>query len=248
LSGELLSPAELEDALCEIGAERYHDKHPLHKMMRDGRLTRGQLQAWALNRYYYQARIPAKDAYLIARLPTPQLRREWRRRIVDHDGTVEGEGGIARWLRLTDGLGLDRDYVISTAGLLPATRFAVDAYVNFVRDRSLLEAVASCLTEMFSPEIIAERVEGMLRNYDFVSRDTLAYFTPRLTQAPTDVAFALGYVKKHADTPEKQAQVLDTLRFKCDVLWVQLDALHFAYVEPGLIPPGAFDPARPPAK
>jgi len=135
--------------------------------------------------------------------------------------------------------------VISTAGLLPATRFAVDAYVNFVRDRSLLEAVASCLTEMFSPQIIAERVDGMLRSYDFISRDTLGYFTPRLTQAPTDVAFALGFVKQHADTAEKQALVLDTLRFKCDVLWAQLDALYFAYVEPRLVPPGAFVPEQP---
>ena len=135
--------------------------------MRDGKLDRGQIQAWALNRYYYQARIPAKDAYLVARLPTPALRREWRRRILDHDGDDEETGGIARWLRLTDGLGLDRDYVISTAGLLAGTRFAVDAYVDFVRDRPLLEAVASCLTEMFSPQIIAERVSGMLAELRF---------------------------------------------------------------------------------
>jgi pyrroloquinoline-quinone synthase len=113
-----------------------------------------------------------------------------------------------------------------------------------VRDRSLLEAVASSLTEMFSPDIIGERVSGMLQNYDFISRDTLAYFTPRLTQAPTDVAFALAYVKQHADTPEKQGQILDTLRFKCDVLWAQLDALYFSYVEPRLIPPGAFVPDK----
>jgi pyrroloquinoline-quinone synthase len=240
----LLAPLELEARLREIGAERYHNRHPFHHLMRDGKLSRGQLQAWALNRYYYQSRIPAKDGYLLARLPTPALRREWRRRIIDHDGQDEQTGGIARWLRLTEGLGLDRDYVISTRGLLPITRFAVDAYVNFVRDRPLLEAVGSSLTEMFSPDIIGERVSGMLQNYDFISRDTLAYFTPRLTQAPTDVAFALAYVKEHADTPEKQAQVLDTLRFKCDVLWAQLDALHFSYVEPGLIPPGAFVPDK----
>jgi len=239
-----LTPDQLEARLREIGAERYHNNHPFHHLMRDGKLDRCQIQAWALNRYYYQARIPAKDAFLVARLPSPALRREWRRRILDHDGEDENTGGIARWLKLTDGLGLDRDYVISTAGLLPGTRFAVDAYVNFVRERSLLEAVASCLTEMFSTQIIAERVSGMLQNYDFVSRDTLAYFTPRLTQAPTDVAFALGYVKEHADTSEKQAQVLDTLRFKCDVLWAQLDALYFSYVEPGLIPPGAFAPEK----
>jgi pyrroloquinoline-quinone synthase len=244
LSDALLTPDQLEARLREIGTERYHNRHPFHHLMRDGNLDRGQIQAWALNRYYYQARIPAKDAYLVARLPTPALRREWRRRILDHDGEDENSGGIARWLKLTEGLGLDRDYVISTAGLLAGTRFAVDAYVNFVRDRSLLEAVASCLTEMFSTQIIAERVTGMLQNYDFISRDTLAYFTPRLTQAPTDVAFALAYVKQHADTPEKQAQVLETLRFKCDVLWAQLDALYFAYVEPRLIPPGAFVPEQ----
>src|SRR4051794_34818257 len=110
-----MSAAELEAALRAIGAERYHDKHPFHHLMRDGRLTRGQVQAWALNRYYYQARIPAKDAYLIARLPTPELRRERRRRLIDHDGETEDTGGIARWLRLTDGLGLERDYVVSTA-------------------------------------------------------------------------------------------------------------------------------------
>jgi pyrroloquinoline-quinone synthase len=244
VSEPLLTPDQLEAQLREIGTERYHNRHPFHRLMRDGKLNRSQIQAWALNRYYYQSRIPAKDAYLLARLPTPALRREWRRRIIDHDGEDESTGGIARWLRLTDGLGLDRDYVISTGGLLPITRFAVDAYVNFVRDRSLLEAVASSLTEMFSTQIIAERVSGMLQNYDFVSRDTLAYFTPRLTQAPTDVAFALAYVKEHAGTPEKQAQVLDTLRFKCDVLWAQLDALYFSYVEPGLIPPGAFVPDK----
>jgi pyrroloquinoline-quinone synthase len=245
LTGALLSHTELERNLRTISEERYHHRHPFHHLMRDGKLNRGQVQAWALNRYYYQARIPAKDAFRVARLPTPALRREWRRRIIDHDGEDEGTGGIVRWLKLTDGLGLDRDYVVSTAGLLPGTRFAVDAYVNFVRDRSLLEAVASGLTEMFSPEIIAERVEGLLRNYDFIGGDTLAYFTPRLTQAPIDVAFAPSYVKEHADTPEKQALVLDTLRFKCDVLWAQLDALYFAYVEPGLVPPGAFSPGQP---
>ncbi len=238
----MLSPEDLEDALRAIGAERYHNLHPFHRMLHDGKLTRGQVQAWALNRYYYQSQIPAKDASLVARLPTSDLRREWRSRLVDHDGNAPGEGGIARWLLLAKGVGLDPGYVESTAGLLPGTRFAVDAYVHFVRDRSVLEAVASSLTEMFSPTIIAERVSGMLAHYDFVTPETLAYFTPRLTQAPNDVNFALSYVREHARTPEHQEQVLAALRFKCGVLWSQLDALHFAYVAPGVIPPGAFVP------
>ena len=242
-TSEPMSPDQLEAALRAIGAERYHSNHPFHKRMYSGKLTRGQIQAWALNRYYYQCNIPAKDATLIARLPTSDLRRSWRSRLVDHDGDGQQPGGIERWLRLTDGLGLDRDYVVSTKGILPATRFAVEAYVAFVRDQSILDAVASSLTEMFSPTIIAERVEGMLANYDFVSKDTLAYFTPRLTQAPRDADFALAYVKEHARTRAEQDAVLAALRFKCDVLWTQLDALHHAYVTPGLIPPGAFVPA-----
>jgi pyrroloquinoline-quinone synthase len=237
-----LPPEELEARLRAIGAERYHVLHPFHRKLHGGELNKGQVQAWALNRYYYQASIPRKDATLLARLPTTDLRREWRRRLEDHDGDGSRPGGVERWLKLTDGLGLDRDYVVSTAGLLAGTRFAVDAYVAFVRDRSILEAIASSLTEMFSPGIIAERVSGMLRNYDFVSAETLAYFTPRLTQAPRDVEFALGYVKEHATTREQQEAVLAALRFKCDLLWAQLDALHFAYVEPALTPPGAFRP------
>ncbi len=239
---DILTPDGLEAALRAIGAERYHNLHPFHKLLHGGQLSRGQVQAWALNRFYYQSRIPAKDAFLLARLPTPDLRRAWRSRILDHDGDGPGTGGIARWMRLAEGVGLDPDYVASTRGILPATRFAVDAYVDFVRDRTILEAVASSLTEMFSPTIIAERVSGMLRNYPFVTEATLAYFTPRLTQAPRDVEFALGYVKAHADSVEKQQAVLAALRFKCDVLWAQLDALYFAYVSPGFVPPGAFVP------
>jgi pyrroloquinoline-quinone synthase len=241
-----MSPDELEAALREIGRARYHNLHPFHRLLHAGKLDRGQVQAWALNRYYYQSRIPAKDATLIARLPTADLRRAWRSRLDDHDGDAPGTGGVARWLKLAEGVGLDPAYVESTAGLLPATRFAVDAYVAFVRDRSILEAIASSLTEMFSPTIIAERVSGMLANYDFVSEETLAYFTPRLTQAPKDAEFALAYVKAHARTVDEQQAVIAALIYKCDILWAQLDALHHAYVTPGLIPPGAFDPRSAP--
>lgn len=240
MSRGAVPPELLAARLRAIGAERYHSLHPFHRLLHDGRLTRRQVQAWALNRYYYQASIPAKDATLLARLPDPALRREWRRRIEDHDGNGSSPGGVERWLVLTDGLGLDRDDVTSLRLLLPATRFAVDAYVAFVRDRSVLEAIASSLTEMFSPDIISERVAGMLRHYDFVSAETLAYFTPRLAQAPRDVDFALGYVLEHARSAEQQDAVLAALRFKCDLLWAQLDALHHAYVTPGFVPPGAF--------
>jgi coenzyme PQQ biosynthesis protein C len=238
----LLSADELEARLRDIGSRRYHRLHPFHKMLHGGQCSRAQVEAWALNRYYYQAMIPVKDASLIARCDDPALRREWRSRLVDHDGAEEGDGGIARWLKLTDGLGLDRAYVASTRGILPGTRFAVDAYVHFVRDKSLLEAVASSLTELFSPVIISERVAGMLASYDFVTKETLAYFDKRPPQARRDSDFALDYVKRHATTPGEQQAVLAALEFKCNVLWAMLDALHHAYVAPGHIPPGAFVP------
>jgi len=244
ISGGVLTADELEAALRAVGDERYHIHHPFHHSLHGGKLTRNQVQAWALNRYYYQASIPAKDATLMARFPTAEERREWRRRIEDHDGNGVAPGGIERWLKLAEGIGLSRAMVESTAYILPVTRFAVDAYVHFVRDRTLLEAVASSLTELFSPQIISERVLGMLTNYDWIKPETLAYFTPRLNQAPRDSDWALSYVKAHATTREKQEAVLAALRFKCDVLWSQLDGLYFSYVAPGFIPPGAFNPAR----
>jgi coenzyme PQQ biosynthesis protein C len=240
---KLLSPAELEAALRDIGAKRYHRLHPFHGLLHGGKLAKGQVQAWALNRYYYQAMIPIKDASLIARCEDSAVRREWRSRLVDHDGEREGDGGIARWLKLTDSLGLDRDYVTSLRGLLPGTRFAVEAYVRFVREKTLLEAIASSLTEMFSPVIIGERMAGMLANYPFVTRETLSYFDKRPPQAQRDAAFALDYVKQHAKTPEQQQAVLAALEFKCGVLWSMLDALSYAYVSPGHVPPGAFAPS-----
>lgn len=235
-----MSPAALETAIREVGRERYHDKHPFHALLHGGRLDKRQVQAWALNRYCYQSAVPRKDAALISRTDDKELRREWLRRILDHDGSGDDEGGIERWLRLTDGLGLDRAYVASTRGALPATRFAVEAYVRFVRERSLVEAVASSLTELFAPAIHEQRIAGMLEHYDFIDESVLSYFRRRLSQANRDAEFALDYVKQHATTIDLQNACVDAVRFKCNVLWAQLDALHHAYVTPGLPPPGAF--------
>ncbi|MBV8567479.1 MAG: pyrroloquinoline-quinone synthase PqqC [Methylobacteriaceae bacterium] len=236
-----VSPQDLETALRQVGATRYHNLHRFHQRLHGGKCSLPEVRAWALNRYYYQSMIPIKDATILTRMDDPALRREWRKRIEDHDGQGDSAGGIERWLRLTDGLGLARDYVTSTRGILPATRFAVEAYVNFCRTRSLLEAVASSLTELFSPQIISERVSGMLAHYPFVSRETLAYFTARPVQAQRDSDFALDYVKTNAKTGIEQQAAIAALEFKCDVLWVQLDALWSAYVE-GAVPPGAWQP------
>lgn len=239
-----MSRDKLERRLRDIGVERYHDKHPFHRLLHGGGATPVQVRAWVLNRHCYQAAIPRKDAALLSKAEDPALRREWRRRIVDHDGDDENEGGIERWLRLAEGVGLDREYVASMRGALPISRFATEAYVHFVRDRPLLEGVASSLTELFAPSIHRERIAGLLEHYDFANDSTLAYFRKRLDEAPQDVEFGLAWVLDNATTAERQEAVIAALYFKCDVLWAQLDALYYSYVEPGHIPPGAYDPGQ----
>ena len=230
-----------EQELRKIGATRYHNLHPFHHLLHRGALNKGQVQAWALNRYYYQVSIPIKDAALLSRMRDAELRRLWIRRIHDHDGSEGSEGGIERWYKLTDGLGLERAYVTSLEGILPATRFAVDAYITFVRERPLLEGITSSLTELFAPGIHKERIAGMLANYDFISDGVMAYFKKRLSQATQDAEFVLQYALDNAKTLKEQKAVVAALVFKTQVLWVMLDALWHAYIT-GQVPPGAFTP------
>jgi pyrroloquinoline-quinone synthase len=240
-AGELLAPAELEARLRAVGPERYHHRHPFHQLMHEGKLTRAQLQAWTLNRYYYQAMIPVKDAVILSRSTDPAFRRAWRKRIVDHDGDGSAPGGIEKWIQLAVASGLDREQVIAERGILPAVRFAVDAYLNLVSKGSFLEAVASSLTELFSRDLIALRIPLLRQHYPWLSGG-LAYFDARLTQAPEDAQFALAWVIENAHTREEQEQAIGALRAKCDILWAQLDAIYLAYVSPGWPPPGAFRP------
>ena len=238
---ELLAPAELEARLRAVGAERYHHRHPFHELMHEGKLTRGQLQAWALNRYYYQSIIPIKDSIILSRSTDPAFRRAWRKRIVDHDGDGTRPGGIEKWIQLAQATGLDREDVILEKGILPGVRYAVNAYLDLVSKRSFLEAVASSLTELFSRDLISLRVDRLRQHYPWLSGG-LAYFDARLTQAPEDARFALAYATEQARTRPEQELVIGALRAKCDILWAQLDAIYFSYVSPGWPPPGAFQP------
>ena len=203
-----------EARLRAIGAERYHDKHPFHHLLHSGGCTPTQVRAWVINRFYYQSRIPMKDAAFLSRCDDPDLRRAWRSRIEDHDGNVAEGGGIRRWLKLAEAVGVDPDYVRSTDGVLPATRFAVDAYVRFVRDMPLLDAMAASLTELFAPAIHSQRIEGFLKHYDFANESSLSYFKNRLKEAPKDVAFGLNWVLDCADTKEKQDAAAAALDFQ----------------------------------
>jgi len=223
----------------EVLSERYHHRHPFHLLMHEGKLTRGQLQAWILNRYYYQSRIPIKDAIILSRSDDAKFRRMWSKRVVDHDGDSAMEGGIERWLHLAEAAGLNVQLVISCHQVLPGVRFAVDAYLELVRSRTLVEAVASSLTELFAPDLMALRIDALKRHYPWLEGG-LEYFSKRLTQAPADSENAFRYVADHAQTYAEQELAIGALRRKCEILWAQLDAIYFAYVEPGWPPPGTF--------
>jgi pyrroloquinoline-quinone synthase len=192
-----------------------------------------------LNRYCYQSTIPIKDSIILSRGLDPAFRRAWRKRVIDHDGDAHSEGGIKRWLKLAEAAGLSTEQVREGVGILPATRFAVNEYLNIVRSRTLLEAVASSLTELFSRDLISLRMDRMRQHYPWLAGG-LDYFEARLTQAPEDAKFAINYVYENANTRLQQELAIQALRDKCDILWAQLDALYFAYVQPGWPPPGAF--------
>jgi len=211
------------------GETRYHDRHPFHVAMHAGELSRAQIQGWTLNRYYYQTRIPIKDALILAKSDDPAFRRSWIRRIHDHDGTREGEGGLALWLRLADGVGLDPNEVKSCARVLPAVRFACDGYVQLVRERTLVEAVASSLTEFFSPDIMTKRIQAWEKHYPWVDPKVQEYFRSRVPRAREDSGEALAFVMQNATTRAMQDRCLDAFITKCDVLWCLLDAVAAGY-------------------
>ncbi len=216
---------DLTGRLRAVGDARYHDKHPFHRRLVAGELTPDQVRSWIANRYYYQKIIPIKDAAILSNLPTAEMRRGWIRRITDHDGTAAaGGGGTESWLALARAVGLNVDDVVAERGVAPGTRFAADAYVTFARTKPWLEAVASSLTELFGPPVMAHRVEAIVANYAWIDRSALAYFDKRIVLAPQDAQQALGWVLEHARTQEEQDRCVAALEFKCDVLWAILDA------------------------
>ncbi len=226
------------ERLRAVGEAGYHDKHPFHVLMHEGKLTKRQLQAWIENRFYYQTIIPKKDAAIMARIEDPVVRRAWIQRILDHDGTTDNpDGGIHKWLVLGEAAGLRRQDMIALRYVLPGVRFAVNAYLSYVKDHSLMEAVASSLTELFAPRLMARRLPAFEQHYPWVKQQGLEYFRARLSQAPRDVEFGLAYVIQECKTREQQEQAIVALKTKCHILWCLLDAVHFAYVSPGLLPP-----------
>ena len=234
-----LAPEEFVGWIRREGEQRYHDHHRYHVMMHEGTLTKMQLQQWVLNRYYYQTRIPIKDAVIVAKSEDPAFRRMWARRINDHDGDQAGQGGLELWLRLAEGVGLDREEVASCRSVLPGVRFACDAYVELVRDRSLLEAVASSLTEFFAPDLMSRRVLAWEKHYPWVSPDMLAYFRSRVPRARRDSEEAIEFVIRHATTYALQERCVAALIRKTEILWHLLDCAYAAYIEPGWGPGGA---------
>ena len=229
----LAPPAEF---IAELRAQgtRYHNLHPFHRRMDAGALSRDELQRWVTNRFYYQKCIPLKDAAILSNCPDAAVRREWIQRIIDHDGTSDGTGGIESWLRLGEALDVSRQHLESEHGVLPAVRYAVDAYVNFARQRPWVEAVASSLTELFGPAAIRVRLEALERHYPWIDAAGLEYFRTRLVKAPRDADYALALTVERCGTREQQEAAIAALRFKTEMLWAQLDAIERGDSQPSI--------------
>jgi len=217
---------EFTAKLREVGSSSYHDQHPFHALMNAGRLDREAIRVWVANRFYYQMNIPVKDAAILSNCPEREIRRLWLHRITDHDGTAGDEGGIGAWLRLGEACGLAREELLDTRHVVPGVRYAVDAYVNFARTQPWPIAVASSLTELFAPDLMAKRLEAFQRHYTWVEPRGLEYFQKRLTQAKRDSGEALAIAHDYCTTREMQEAAVRALQFKCDLLWAQLDAIH----------------------
>ncbi len=238
MSAPALSPTALLERLRSEGASRYHDRHPFNARMHTGSLSREELQRWVVNRFYYQTRIPIKDALIVSKSEDPVFRRMWIHRVTDHDGTRDGEGGLELWLRLAEGVGLDREEVRSLRHVLPAVRFACDGYVELVRARSLVEAVASSLTEYFAPDIMSKRIAAWEQHYPWAALGpTLDYFKSRVPRAARDAEEAIAFVQREATTRQMQERCVDALVRKCEVLWSLLDAVESPTAMPKPIAP-----------
>ncbi len=221
----MMSSDEFIAALKAVSEGRYHHLHPFHVRMNRGELSPESIRLWAANRFYYQRNIPIKDAALISNCPEREVRRIWLHRIVDHDGRTGDEGGIEAWLRLGEACGLNREELWSGSTLLPGVRFAVDAYVQFARTQPWPVAIDSSLTEMFAPDLMAERLAAFRKFYTWIPDWGFDYFQRRVTQARTDSNEALELTMRWCATKELQEKAIAALRFKCDVLWTQLDAI-----------------------
>jgi pyrroloquinoline-quinone synthase len=225
-----LSPDGLEAALRSFSGS-YYVEHPFHQLMYQGKLSQRQFQGWVANRLAYQRVVPRKDAAILSNCPDLAVRREWIQRIVDHDGTAPGTGGIELWTRLGVALGVPREEMEDERHVLPAVRLICESYVTFCRSKPWVQAVASSLTELFAPKIHQQRIESFPRHYPWIPPEALDYFKSRLVQAPRDVAQGLDIVQRHCTTVDTQHQAFEALAFKLEMLWAMIDAIHHAYAE-----------------
>lgn len=231
-SSSVWSEVEFRKQLEAIGKNRYHSNHPFHKRMHQGTLSEYELRSWIINRFYYQINLPVKDSIILSKLQSREDRRIWINRIIDHDGPPftnsqdrNSYGGIDAWLQLAKAAGIADETINDHDAVKPGAKFAVDAYVNYCRNQTWYEAVASSLTELFAPNLISKRIEVFEKHYPWIKPEGLLYFKNRLTQAPRDCDHALKLILKHGTTRDMQDKAVKALHFKCDVLWALLDAI-----------------------
>jgi pyrroloquinoline-quinone synthase len=157
------------------------------------------------------------------------VRRIWIHRIIDHDGNGADPGGIEAWLRLGQACGLTQEQLLDDANVEFGVRSAVDGYIGFARTQPWPVAIASSLTELFAPDLMATRLAAFEKHYTWIDPAGLDYFRRRLWQARRDSSEALQLTIAHCSTGPVQRAAVRALEFKCDLLWSMLDGIQARY-------------------
>ena len=243
--GKLWSEPAFLERMRQVGLQHYHDKHPFHLQLAEGRLPLAAIRCWIRNRFYYQRNIPVKDAFILTHAPR-FVRKIWIHRISDHDGVDASRqnGGIQSWVRLDLGVSGEappgfagksqrkqeeilqaHEVKLESAPVLPGVRTAVDAYVHFAQTARWELAVASSLTEMFAPDLMNHRLACLEKYYPAIPAWSYDYFRNRPPLAKRDQQEAWSLTARSCTSPELQRKAVAALRFKCQLLWNMLDAI-----------------------
>ena len=208
---------------------RYVDKHPFMQALYRGKLTRKQVQAWIVNRFYLQNCIGSKDAAVLSNCPVPEVRRIWISRTLRREGMGDSVGDVDGWLQFAEAAGLKKQAVLE-ARCLPGVRFAVDGLVNFARKASWLEGIATSLYEVPARAELVKRTDALKGHYPWIGAEGMKFFLSRLARVDRDSEAVVDLVSAYATDRRSQASAIQAALTMSDVVWSIHDSVYMNYV------------------
>ena len=215
-------------SLLKEGDKRFPSQHPFMKLFYEGKLTKQQMQGWAVNRYYFHRSIPSKEAAIVANCPD-HVRKFWAEKLMEEDGTDGKPSHPDLWLRFCEDLGLQRNEV-KKAEILPAVRMAVDGYLNLARYRPWKVGVGASLTEFSVPKRMEKMIAAFQAHYPYVTEEGMSFFKEHMIADMEHGQLTIDLIKENCETPQDESEVKEGYFYKIDMHRVILDAVHLEYV------------------